>query len=401
MLMKRLLSGLLATTILVTSTAFAADWKDYNPALKEGWEVYRHNFIQADDGRVIDHRIGISTSEGQSYAMLRAVWMRDKEWFDKTYQWAVDNLQVRAKDKLFAWKWGERHDKTWGPLDDTAASDADQDIALALLLAAEIWEDTPDGKRYKEEARAILNDIWDYETMPSPLGRVMLPGDWNIDQRDVQINPSYFSPLHYRVFDEVDRKHQWKELIKSSYTITQKAVELTPTHLPPDWVQLNMQDGSIALYKPADDIRSDYGYEAIRVYWRFALDYFVTGEPQAKTIMAASDYLPRFWKIRGDLPGTVTYDGIQRDPKIVSGAVYGAPLAALGIQDNAMAEDLVTKQVVPNLKPGAPWNTQNDYYTQNWLWLGLALYQAEQKNIDYPRKLDTLERVIWLMNYEE
>ena len=39
--------------------------------------------------------------------------------------------------------------------------------------------------------------------------------------------------------------------------------------------------------------------------------------------------------------------------------------------------------------------------TQNWLWLGLALYQAEQKNISFNKKQPMLERLIWLMNYEE
>src|SRR2546427_5131820 len=33
-----------------------------------------------------------STSEGQAYAMLRAVWVQDREVFDKCHLWARNNL---------------------------------------------------------------------------------------------------------------------------------------------------------------------------------------------------------------------------------------------------------------------------------------------------------------------
>src|SRR5262245_11877702 len=45
--------------------------------LEESWERYKKQFIQAD-GRVIDYTAAVSTSEGQSYGMLRSFWMRDK-----------------------------------------------------------------------------------------------------------------------------------------------------------------------------------------------------------------------------------------------------------------------------------------------------------------------------------
>src|SRR5262245_50931417 len=58
------------------------------PILKESWDAYIAKFIQ-QDGRVIDHKAsGITTSEGQAYAMLRAVWVGDRTSFDKTFQWA-------------------------------------------------------------------------------------------------------------------------------------------------------------------------------------------------------------------------------------------------------------------------------------------------------------------------
>lgn len=47
--------------------------------LTSSWEKYKIRFIN-QDGRVIDYsQNGITTSEGQSYAMLQAVWIDDKE----------------------------------------------------------------------------------------------------------------------------------------------------------------------------------------------------------------------------------------------------------------------------------------------------------------------------------
>src|SRR5450759_5509645 len=55
--------------------------------LAAAWSGYKDRFIQPD-GRVIDfQRDQMTTSEGQSYAMLRAVWMNDRPTFDLTWRW--------------------------------------------------------------------------------------------------------------------------------------------------------------------------------------------------------------------------------------------------------------------------------------------------------------------------
>src|SRR5512133_1264057 len=50
------------------------------------WSLYRYTHVQA--GRVVAHdEGGITTSEGQAYAMLRAVWTSDRETFDAVWRW--------------------------------------------------------------------------------------------------------------------------------------------------------------------------------------------------------------------------------------------------------------------------------------------------------------------------
>ena len=91
------------------------------------WSLYRYTHVQS--GRVVAlDEDGITTSEGQAYAMLRAVWANDRASFDAVWAWTRENLQVRP-DRLLAWRWKGR------VLDLNAATDADQDAALALVLA--------------------------------------------------------------------------------------------------------------------------------------------------------------------------------------------------------------------------------------------------------------------------
>src|SRR4051812_14788728 len=110
--------------------------------LKESWVAYKERFIQGD-GRVIDLKAeGISTSEGQSYALLRAAWIGDQQAFDRILEWATNNLIHNARpDSLFGWRWGKRDNNSWGILDSATASDADEDTAFALFLAADKWRD--------------------------------------------------------------------------------------------------------------------------------------------------------------------------------------------------------------------------------------------------------------------
>ena len=92
------------------------------------WSFYKQTYIQ--NGRVVSlDENGITTSEGQGYAMLRAVWSNDRATFNTVWAWTKQQLQVRD-DKLFAWKWKGT------VLDRNSATDADTDIALALILAA-------------------------------------------------------------------------------------------------------------------------------------------------------------------------------------------------------------------------------------------------------------------------
>ncbi|WP_421656507.1 glycosyl hydrolase family 8 [Leptothermofonsia sp. ETS-13] len=138
---------------------------DRQTLLQQSWAAYRQRFIQAD-GRVIDREADDrSTSEGQAYAMLRAVIVGDRDTFDRTLQWAENNLQRQTNgkrsDHLWAWKWGRNSQGAWGILDSNFASDADIDAVTALIFAARRWQDSA----YLDLARTKLNDLWNLSTV--------------------------------------------------------------------------------------------------------------------------------------------------------------------------------------------------------------------------------------------
>lgn len=341
--------------------------------LKRSWNGYKKAFIQ-DDGRIVDRNANLlSTSEGQSYALLRAVWMRDRPIFDKVYLWTRNNLQMRG-DKLFAWKWGKRSDGSWGVMDKTAATDADEDIALALLMATQVWRDT----KYQDDGLAIVRDIWAKETADTKYGRVLLSGDWKSGDstgKYFQINPSYFAPYAYRIFAYMDPDHPWRQVLDSSYKILERATTITRTNLPPDWLKVAPDADSIELFPPLDT-RSDFGYEAIRMNWRLALDYFLRPDDgRPKYLLSRSDFLAHFWLIHKRMPGPLTMDGIERS-KLESDATYGCNLVMLGFQNPDIANRIAERDILLTLNEEGLWEPEQDYYTQNWLWFGLLGYSV-------------------------
>ena len=283
-----------------------------------------------------------AVSESASYAMLRAIWMKDKKSFDKVWRWTKDNLQHSQiewvyffkdinhpdngwkkvddlgieRDHLFAWRWtptiaqrdrkGIREDgvmyyrwqqptKGHNPNDPwrdgwDAASDADQDIALALIYADALWGSKFGDLHfdYASNAKQIINDIWKKETYVKRDYRYLAggPGIHSIE-------PGYLSPFTYRVFDDFDPDHSWFDLVDSSYRVfddasiaklsnmvykTGQVQNENPfkhhrwprANLLPDWIAINKQG------KVVDGVERrepEFGTDAFRALWRIAVDY--------------------------------------------------------------------------------------------------------------------------------
>ena len=351
--------------------------------LAAAWSGYKHRFIQPD-GRVIDfQRNQVTTSEGQSYAMLRAVWMNDRPTFDVTWRWTQDNLGDPARSRI-GWLWGNAPDGSWRLLDTNSASDADEDIALALLFAAHQWSST-----YRPAAIALLGRIWDEDVATVAGQPYLAAGNWAPGAAGGPVlNPSYFAPYEYRIFAQEDQAHPWGELVDTSYkalqACTDSPLDKSAGRLPPNWCALDVATGAA---HPARGMSqgSDYGYDAFRVMWRVALDANWNLEPRAvRYLNSHSMVLLDSWRQQGKLAAVYTHDGAVRNPN-EDPTVYGGAIASFLVVDRKAADQMTSRleaTATSSGQDGMYFGTSTNYYEQNWVWFGLAFAYGTLHNLD-------------------
>jgi endo-1,4-beta-D-glucanase Y len=350
------------------------------------WEGYKREYID-EDGRTIDkQRENVTTSEGQSYSMLRAVWLDDREAFDKSWEWTQNNL-ARPQDNLFAWLFGKKPNGTYGVLTDeggqNTASDADTDIALALVFAYSRWQDD----KYLEAAQKIIQDIWTHEVVLIR-GRPYLVAN-NVEKtkpgRLIVVNPSYFAPYAYRIFDEVDPNHNWLALADTSYEVIEKSsgAGLDKTQsagIPPDWILLDRQTGNL-MASDNKDLSTNYSFDAMRIPWRLAMDLRWFGEPRAKKLLESFEFFNEEWKERGALYASYSHAG-DKMADFEAPSVYGGSLGHFLATDNESARQIYEWKLrsLFNSDTNA-WKYPLSYYDDNWAWFGMALYHDTLPNI--------------------
>jgi endo-1,4-beta-D-glucanase Y len=342
--------------------------------LAQSWDSYRQRFIQGD-GRVIDYQAGDrSTSEGQAYAMLRAVLIDDSTTFALTLNWGENNLQRQVDgkrtDTLWAWKWGKTADNHWSIIDNNFASDGEVDAITALIFAARRWN----RPQYLQLAKAKLQDLWNLSTAPGPGGkRYFLPGPTSAfvpNPSTFYLNPSYLAPYAFRLFAQVDPQHNWLEMVDTSYQVLEQSTQLSTVGLPSDWVALNTSTGKYQPLPESSSLQTLYSFDAYRVWWRLSLDAVWFNSPQARSYLQKStQYLQKLWRERSHLPACIDLLGKGLADYEVT-AQYATLYSALRIVEPRLANELLTRKILPQFKQGI-WEERSAYYTQNLVWLSL------------------------------
>lgn len=357
-------------------------WRTQYPTqiLRRSWQSYKRNFITL--GKVTDlQQENVTTSEGQSYALLRAVWMNDKVTFDEVYAWTERHL--KNDDDLYSWKGLTDSSGRFSVTDTGSASDADQDIALSLLFAYKKWQDP----KYLSDAQKLLTAIWEHEVKQVADKTYLVPGPWAVAQPGALINPSYFSPASYRIFQQVDFSHDWESLVNSSYEVLSSCSSANldtqrSTGLPPEWCVIN-EDGSIDIPKEEGLNSSKYSYNAFRVPWRVGLDAAWYDEPRARSYLSSLQFLLQKWNTDKKLLVAYTHDG-QVWENHESVAAYAGNLALFSI----VAPDTVTEIYNTKIRDkffedelNSYWEDPRNYYSQNWAWFGTAFYAGKLPNL--------------------
>lgn len=350
------------------------------------WQNYKLHVWDSRTGRTIDEQsMGRTTSEGQAYTMLRAVWANDPSTFASTWQWTT--LHLQRSDHLFSWLWGKEPDGSGGILvrqgGQNTASDADTDIALALLMAYGRWHN----HTYLNEAQSIIQSIWQEEIVIVQ-GVPYLAAD-NVEKTSssstIIINPSYFSPYAYRLFAKVDKANDWQALIASSYELIRSASLAKlgadkSDDLPPDWIAMNRMTGSLQAVAGLNHTTTDFGYDAFRVVWRVGLDWQWFHDGEALQTLKQFGFLGSTWQRNHRLEAVYSHNGSAK-ADYASLALYGGVLPYFQYTHPASAQAIVKSQLAPLLSESSRGLMRPlSYYDNNWVWFGLALYSGRLLN---------------------
>jgi endo-1,4-beta-D-glucanase Y len=224
------------------------------------WTTYKSKMIVNNGGGLRVQRPENSNdtvSEGIAYGMLMAVYMTDKTTFDGL--WAYAKARRDGKG-LMNW----HYDSNGNAVGNGAATDADEDMGFALVMADKQWGG------YSGDANALLSAILSSEVDSS---NNLRPDD---SGSTADANPSYFAPAYYKVFQTYTGQSRWSQVVDKVYTVLNLCANAT-TGLVPDWC--NMTSGQATR-------SSRYYYDAARTPFRIAQDACWNNESRAKTYLA-------------------------------------------------------------------------------------------------------------------
>ena len=226
--------------------------KSHYNAWKNAWYNASNGWVYAPEGTCS------TVSEAIAYGMLITVYMDDENTFKKLYSvWTGNGGQGAGMN----WRIGCNSENGNG-----SATDADEDAALALVMASKQWNNS----NYLNDAKTLISWIAQHDFN----GTTMKPGsNW-----DSYLNPSYVMLGHYRLFEQVTGDSKWSNIRQTAAQNLLKCQD-SRTGLVGDWCNLSG-------YTPAQSgqVTNDLGYydDASRTPWRTAWAYYWYGDGDAK-----------------------------------------------------------------------------------------------------------------------
>ena len=277
------------------------------------WECIKRRNLLYDNETFLIHRPFSempmdAVSEGVGYGLLVALYEDDREGFDRLLEGAERTMW---NGKWYDWRVDPHHEK----IGFGAASDAEQDIAAALILADRKWA----CPSCRERAQQMLDSMWENGMIDMSSGYVLPGYHWG---GDAFLNPSYFAPAWYRLYQEFDAhkdRHDWQWVIDTSYNVLLKSPG-AQYGLVPDWMTAdgNFVSGSDMGYNAYGDGRYMFK-DGIRVLWRIGTDLLWNPhESRASSVMTNAYHFigtiarANFYQMNGSLvpaEDSWTFDG--------------------------------------------------------------------------------------------
>lgn len=232
-----------------------------------------------------------TVSEGIGYGMLIAVYMNDQSLFDDL--WLYEQKFVDGNTGLMNWyikpdgSGLEANPSGVGP-----ATDADEDMAFALLMADKQWGGKGGlAKNYIDLAKQTIGSIWANEVFQY---KYLRPGAWGDSGAT---NVSYFAPAYYKQFAKVDTANatNWMNLVDNMYDVlNNKAVSSgngnQANGLVPAWCDAGGKPNGGA-FGQGGPSPTNYQYDSCRTPFRIGLDWCWNGDTRAQTyVKLTSDF---------------------------------------------------------------------------------------------------------------
>jgi len=142
-------------------TSIADNQSEVTAMLKAEWEDWKskritsngaggYKRVQRDASTNYD-----TVSEGMGYGLLLAVCFNEQALFDDLYRYVKSHFNGNG---LMHWHIDANNNVTSHDGGDGAATDADEDIALALIFADKLWGSSG-AINYGQEARTLINNL--------------------------------------------------------------------------------------------------------------------------------------------------------------------------------------------------------------------------------------------------
>ena len=350
-----------ATAKVADTTAAWMKWKKdlvtSDGAGTNGLRVLRPN----SSGAVMNSTV----SEGIAYAMLISVYLDDQDSFDKFWNYSQQFLDANG---LMNWYIGPDR----SVLGTGGATDADEDMAFALLIADKKWGGKGSlSKSYLDLAVAQINLIWKYE-VDHTMGDVPTPGDQGGGGGAV-INISYFAPAFYRAFGRATNQvSNWNNAVTTVYKVINATLNATNKNQTNGLVPAWSTPAGVPMGRPGTSDPTYHQLDSCRTPFRLAQDYCWNNE------MMAADYLKKisgFYQTKGayNLVDGYNLDGSEHPQSASVGnqsASFVGPAAvgAMSSPDFAMLRDQGYADVATDMLFAG-----SQYYQESWTVLSLLM----------------------------
>ncbi|HET8938096.1 MAG TPA: glycosyl hydrolase family 8 [Polyangiales bacterium] len=304
-------------------------------------------------------QLNSTNSEGIAYGMLLSAYANDQPTFDAL--WQYEQLHLGEHGLM---EWEIAPDGT--VLGEGAATDGDEDMAFALVIADARWGGSGSlPEPYLHYAQAQIELIWRFE-VDHTRADVLMPGD-RFAGGEV-INISYFAPAYYRVFGEVTGKViEWQRVVDRSYAVLAATINAENKNLDTGLVPAWSTPEGVPTVPPGTQHPIHHQLDSCRTPFRIAQDYCWFGDARARS------YLERISGFHARVGVKHVLDGYQLDGSVFPGAnlhlaafVAGAGAAAMAFPAlTPLRDDAYDELIAWDVLLGG-----SQYYNKSWSVLG-------------------------------